>query len=81
MVLKVSPCYIYTIYITVLGWTDFDHPIFSIISSQSSFIEVDLLKNVSVVETQNKCYIFKISEQSLQVADLNNSLGVKMSGT
>ena len=33
---------IYMIYITVLGWTDFKHPIFSIISRQSSFIEIDL---------------------------------------
>ena len=39
------------------------------------------IKNVSVVEAQNKCYIFKIGEQTLQVADPNNSLGGKMSGT
>ena len=34
---------IYMIYITVLGRTDFVHPIFSIISSQSGFIEMNLL--------------------------------------
>ena len=34
---------IYIIYITVLGRTDFEHPIFSIISSQNCFIEMDLL--------------------------------------
>ena len=39
------------------------------------------IKNVSVVEAQNKCYTFKIGEQTLQVADPNNSLGGKMSGT
>ena len=38
-------------------------------------------KNVSVVEAQNKCCMFKIGEQTLQVADPNNSLGGKMSGT
>ena len=39
------------------------------------------IKNVSAVDTQNKCYIFKNGEQSLQVADPNNSLGGRMSGT
>ena len=34
---------IYMIYITVLGRTDFVHPIFSIISSQSGLIEMNLL--------------------------------------
>ena len=33
-------------YITVLGRTDFEHPIFSIISSQSCFIEMDLLQKM-----------------------------------
>jgi len=33
---------IYISYITVLGRTDIEHPIFSIISSQSCFIEMDL---------------------------------------
>ena len=43
MVLKVSQCYIYNIYsITVLSLTDFEHPTFSINSSQSCFIEMDL---------------------------------------
>ena len=38
---------IYIIYIIVLGRTDFVHPFFSIILSQSAFIEMDLLqKNV-----------------------------------
>ena len=46
MVLKVSPCYIYNIYITVLGQTDFEHLIVSIISSQSCFIEMSLLQNI-----------------------------------
>ena len=36
-------CYIYDIYITVLGWTDFEHPNFSIILSQSCFFEMGLL--------------------------------------
>ena len=40
MVLKVSSCYMYNI--TILGRTDFEHPIFSIISSHSCFIEMDL---------------------------------------
>ena len=35
----------YVIYISVLGRTDFEHPIFSSISSQSCFIEMELLKN------------------------------------
>ena len=57
---------IYIIYIIVLGRIDFDHPIFSIISSQSRFIEIYLFtKNVSFVGARKKCYIFKTGEQSL----------------
>ena len=37
-----SQSVLYMIYIPVLGRTDFEHPIFSIISSQSYFIEMDL---------------------------------------
>ena len=37
-----SVLYIYIIYIIVLGRTDFVHPFFSIISSQSGFIEMNL---------------------------------------
>ena len=52
------------IYITVLGRTDFEHRIFSIISSQSCFIEMDLfIKSVYFVETRKKLNIFKIGEQ------------------
>ena len=64
MVLKFSQCYIYNI--TVLGRTDFDHPIFSIISCQGCFYQdTPFIQNVSFVETQRKCYIFKIGEQFL----------------
>ena len=42
---KVSRC-IYIIYIVVLGRTEFVHPLFSIISSQSGFIEMDLLQKM-----------------------------------
>ena len=58
---KVSPC----IYIIVIGRTDFVHPLFPIISSQSCFIEMDLLQKVSLGGERKKCYIFKIGEQSL----------------
>ena len=61
---KVSPC-IYIIYIIVLGRTAFVHPLFPIISSQSCFIEMDLLQKVSLGGERKKCYIFKIGEQSL----------------
>ena len=37
---------IYIIYIKILGGTDFEHPIFTIISSQSCFIEMDLLQKI-----------------------------------
>ena len=37
---------IYIIYIIVLGRTDFVHPFLSIISSQSGFIEMDLLQKM-----------------------------------
>ena len=58
-------CVIYIIYITVLGRTDFEHPIFSIILSQSCFYrDGPLIKNVSFVKPRKKCYIFKIGEQS-----------------
>ena len=41
-----SMLYIYLIYITVLSRTDFEHPIFSIISSQNCFIDIDLLQKM-----------------------------------
>ena len=57
---------IYIIYITVLDQTDFEHHIFSIISSQSCFYQDGpFIKIDSVVEARKKCYIFKIGEQSL----------------
>ena len=55
------------IFITVLGRIDFGHPIFSIISNEKLFYrDGPFIKNVSFVGTRKKCYIFKISEQSLQ---------------
>ena len=54
-----------TIYITVLDRTDFEHPIFSIISFQSCFYRNGpFIKNVSFVKTQ-KNISYKIGEQSL----------------
>ena len=61
-----SVCVIYIKYITVLGQTDFEHSIFSIISSQSCLIEMDLLKIMFLLlRHEEKCYIFKIGERSL----------------
>ena len=51
---------IYIIYITVLGRTDFEHSIFSIIESELFYRHEPLIKNVSFVETREKCYIFEI---------------------
>ena len=60
------PCYIYIICITILGRTEFEHPIFSIYSSQSCFVEMDpFIKNVLFCWDTKKCNIFKISEHSL----------------
>ena len=56
--LKVSSCYIYNIYIIVLGQTDFEHPIFSIIPSQSCFIEMDLLWKMLLLLRHKKNYIY-----------------------
>ena len=54
---------IYIIYITR---TDFVHPFFSIISSQSGFYRDEpFIKNVSFGGARKKCYVFKIGEQSL----------------
>ena len=58
MVLKVSPCYIYIMYITVLGRTDFEHPIFSIISSQSCFIEMDLSQKMLLLLGHEKNFVY-----------------------
>ena len=60
------------IYITVLGRTDFEHPIFSIISSQTYFIEMDLLQKMFLLLGHEKNVIysklvnnpFKSSEKS-----------------
>ena len=60
-----SVLYRYIVYITVLGKTDFEQPIFSIISSQSCFIEMDLsLKMFLSLRHAKTLYIFKIGEQS-----------------
>ena len=48
---------------TVLGQTDFEHLIFSIISSQSCFIEMDLLQKMFLLLGDKN--IFEIGEQSL----------------
>ena len=81
MVLKVSLCYIYNVNnSTWLDW--FWAPyILNHFESELFYWGGPSVKNVSVVDTQNKCYIFKIGEQSLQIADPNNTLGGKMSGT
>ena len=49
---------IYVIYILVLGRTDFVHPLFSIISSQSGFIEMDLLQNMFLLVGHEKNVIY-----------------------
>ena len=49
---------IYIIYIIVLGRTDFVHPLFSIISSQSGFIEMGLLQKMFLLVGHEK-NIFK----------------------
>ena len=49
---------IYMIYITVLGRTDFVHPLFSIISSQSGFIEMDLLQKMFLLVGHEKNVIY-----------------------
>ena len=46
------------IYITVLGRTDFVHPFFSIISSQSGFIEMDLLQKMFLLVGHEKYVIY-----------------------
>ena len=54
------------IYIVYITRTDFVHPIFSIISSQSCFIEINLSSKMFLsVGHEKRCYIFKIGEQSL----------------
>ena len=45
---------IYIIYIIVLGRTDFVHPLFSIISSQSGFIEMDLSQKMFLMVGHEK---------------------------
>ena len=49
------------LYITVLGRTDFEHPIY--IESELFYRNRPFIKNVPFVETQKKCSIFKIGEQ------------------
>ena len=49
---------IYIIYIIVLGRTDFVHPFFSIISSQSGFIEMDLLQKMFLLVGHEKNVIY-----------------------
>ena len=59
MVLKVSLCYLYNIYhIYILGRTDLEHSIFSIISSQSCFIEMDLLQKMYLLVGHEKNVIY-----------------------
>ena len=49
---------IYIIYIIVLGRTDFVHPFLSIISSQSGFIEMDLLQKMFLLVGHEKNVIY-----------------------
>ena len=49
---------LYIIYITVLGRTDFVHLIFSIISSQSCFIEMDLSQKMCILLGHEKNFIY-----------------------
>ena len=49
---------IYTIYITVLGRIDFEHPIFRIISSQSCFIKMDLSQKMILLLGHEKNVIY-----------------------
>ena len=78
------------IYITVLGQTDFEHAIFSIISSQSCFIEMDLLQKMFILLGHEKNVIhsnwwtiplsgsvIKLFEQSL--SSLLNSFNLFLS--
>ena len=51
---------IYIIYMIVLGRTDFVHPLFSIISSQSGFIEMDLLQRMFLLVGHEKNVIYSI---------------------
>ena len=45
-------------YITVLGRTDFVHPLFTIVSSQSGFIDMDLLQKMFLLEGHEKNVIY-----------------------
>ena len=45
-------------YITVLGRTEFEHPIFSIIWSQGGFIEMDLLQKIFLLVGHEKDVIY-----------------------
>ena len=49
---------IYIMYIIVLGRTDFVHPFFSIISSQSGFIEMNLLQKMFLLVGHEKKVIY-----------------------
>ena len=68
---KVSPC----IYIIVLGRTDFVHPLFSIISSQSGFIEMDLLQKMFLLVGHEKNVIYSklVNNPFNIVSDFGNS--------
>ena len=71
---KVSPC-IYVIYIIVLGRTDFVHPLFSIISSQSGFIEMDLLQKMFLLVGHEKNAIYsKLVSNPFKGGTLNGEL-------
>jgi len=59
---------IFVIYITVLGRTDFEHPIFSIVSSQSFFYrDGPFIKNVSFVETRKNVIYSKLVNNPFNV--------------
>ena len=47
-------CVIYKINMTVLGRTDFEHPIFSIISIKSYFVEIDHSWKISFLLRHHK---------------------------
>ena len=83
--------FIYIVYITVLGWTDFEHPIFSIISSQNCFIEIDLSwkmflllrneKNVMYLKLVNNPFnegVQEYDEQKLRHEELYSALSKEL---
>ena len=66
---------IYIIYIIVLGRTDFVHPLFSIISSQSGIIEMDLLqKNIFLVGHEKNVIYSKMVNNPFKRFDFSRQL-------